>query len=136
MRDSFLNRAPLLLREYERQRVESPRAVRALRIGIDVIGNAVLDDQAPREFQRTARRIVRLVEAQTLQESQPMRAHCAVAIQKLVVAALVRIVGGEGYIAARAGHQDSFFGHHFALHEQRRSSVKGRSGFTSAGRSE
>ena len=43
--------APPLLRGQEiRQRIEDPRTVAALLVGVHVVGDAVLDDHAPREL--------------------------------------------------------------------------------------
>ena len=135
LRNTFLDLAPLVLREHQGQWVECPRPVCALRIGVDVVGDAVLDDQPPREFQRAARGIVRLVGGQTLNKRPPVRAHRAVFIEKFVVAARIGNVARKTRLGSGTGRHDTLVALRVTLHVRRRSSVKGKSGLICAGSS-
>ena len=133
LRHAAFNLAPLILRDDKRQRIERPRTVRSLRIGVDVVGDAVLDDQPPRQLERAPRDLRRLVGAQAFDEPAPMRAHRPVLIQKLIIAAAVRIIAPKRRIACGAGGKRAWLAQRFVRHVRRRSSVKGRSGLERAG---
>ena len=123
LHDTLLNPAPLVLGDDQRQRIQCPRPIGALRIGVDVVGNAVLDDQAARELERAARGIVRLVSRQPLNERSPVRPHGAPAIEKLVIAARIGSIGRKTGLRCGAWRQRMPFAHQLALHVRRRSSV-------------
>ena len=86
LRDARFDGLPLRGRQDERQRIERPGAVGALRIGVDVVGDAVLDDQPARQLERAAHRVGRIVGAQAVDERPPVRAHRALRVGQLVVA--------------------------------------------------
>ena len=57
LRDARFDGLPLRGRQHERQRIERPGPVGALRVGVDVVGDAVLDDEPARELERAAHRV-------------------------------------------------------------------------------
>ena len=71
-------------------------------IGVHVVGDAVLDDHAPRELGGAARGS-RIVLEYAVDQRAPVAAHAAVAVQKLVVAARIAAVALESRIAHRLG---------------------------------
>ncbi len=77
LRDAGLDDLPLGGRQHEGQRVQGPGPIRALRIRVHVVGDAVFDDEPARQLQRTAYRIGRFVGAQPVDERPPVRAHRA-----------------------------------------------------------
>ena len=64
---------PLRGGQHERQRIQRPGTVGALRIGVDVVGDAVLDDEPARQLERAADRVGRIVGAQPVDERPPVR---------------------------------------------------------------
>src|ERR1700722_5280127 len=50
LRNAGLNRLPFLCGDEIWKRIENPWTIAALAIGIHVVGDAVLDDHAPRKF--------------------------------------------------------------------------------------
>jgi len=135
LHDTFLDLAPFILRDDEGQWIKCPRPVGALRIGVDVVGDAVLDDQTPREFERAARAIVRLIGGQTFNERSPVRTHGALCIEKFIVAARIRGVACKTRLGPGLRRHRALVTHGFALHVRRKSSVQGKSGLTIAGTS-
>ena len=119
LRDACLDVLPLLRRHEIRQRIEDPGAVAALRVRVHVIGDAVLDDHAPRELGGAARG-ARIVLEYAVDQRAPVIAHASVAVQQLVVATRIAAVALESRIAHRLGGS-------------RRSKVKGNSSLDSAG---
>ena len=118
LRDARLDGLPLGRRQHERQRIERPGTIGALRIGVHVVGDAVLDDEPARELERAAHGVGRFVGAQAVDERPPVRAHRTLRIVQLVVASQV---GGFENCA----HLTDFAITHQTL---RRSSVNGNSG--------
>ena len=122
LRDARLDGLPLRGRQHERQRIQRPGPVGALRVGVDVVGDAVLDDQPARQLERAAHRVGRFVGAQAVDERPPVRAHRALRSSQLVVASQVAPAREP-----RAFHRR--LGTHQTL---RRSSVNGNSAFGAA----
>ena len=89
LRDARFDGLPFGGRQHEGQRIERPGTIGALRIGIDVVGDAVLDDQPARELERAAHGVGRIVGAQPVDERPPVRAHRALRIVQLVVSSKV-----------------------------------------------
>jgi len=119
LRDACLDVLPLLRRQEIRQRIEDPGAVPALRVGVHVIRDAVLDDHAPRELGGAAGG-ARIVLENAVDQRAPVIAHAAVPVQQLVVATRIAAVALESRIAHRLGGS-------------RRSKVKGNSSLDPAG---
>ena len=59
LRDAGFDGLPFGGRQHERQRIERPGTIGALRVGVDVVGDAVLDDEPARELERAAHRVGR-----------------------------------------------------------------------------
>ena len=97
LRDARLDGLPLRGRQYERQRIQRPGPIGALRVGVDVVGDAVLDDQAARQLERAPHGVGRFVGAQPVDERPPVRAHRALRVGQLVVA----LAGPAGSRTAR-----------------------------------
>jgi hypothetical protein len=91
LRDARLDPPPLRRAQDERQGIENPRAIPALRVGVYIVGDAVLDDHAPREF-GGAPRSLRVVLEHAVDERLPVIADAAFAVQQLVEAADVAAI--------------------------------------------
>ncbi len=94
LRDARLDPPPLARRNEERQEIERPRTIAALRIGVDVVGDAVLDDEPARKLDAAARGIGP-IDPQPLDQRAPVRADVALVIEQLVVAASLACIGVE-----------------------------------------
>ncbi len=116
LRDTCLDDTPFLRTDHEGKRIERPGAIRALRIGVHVIADAVLDDQATGELDAAPRRIARVPGSEAVDESPPVRSDGSGGVEQLVVPACVRDVAGKRGV--------QYFPVHFIL----RSSVNGCSG--------
>ena len=90
LRDAGFDGLPFGGRQHERQRIQRPGPIGALRVGVDVVGDAVLDDEPARQLERAAHGVGRIVGAQPVDERPPVRAHRALRIVQLVVALQVR----------------------------------------------
>ena len=88
---------PFLGRQHERDRVDFPRPVHALRIGVDVVGDAVLADLALGERQRVAH-VALVALGERAHERVPVRPRPAGGGQQLVEAPLGRRIAGEELI--------------------------------------
>ncbi len=76
---------PFVLRQDQRQRVQRPRSIRTIGVGIDVVGNAVLLDASIHKLKATAHLFGR-DRIQMAEELSPMRAHRPIGGQHFVVA--------------------------------------------------
>ena len=85
LRDAGFDGLPFGGRQHEGQRIQRPGTIGALRVGVDVVGDAVLDDEPARELERAAHGVGRIVGAQPVDERPPVRAHRALRIVQLVV---------------------------------------------------
>ena len=101
LRDARFDCLPLRGRQYERQRIQRPGPVGALRVGVDVVGDAVLDHQAARQLERAAHGVGRFVGAQTVDERPPVRAHRALRVGQLVVSLEVRRLENRAHVICR-----------------------------------
>jgi len=77
--------APFIGGDQQRQRIELPGPVAPLRVGIDVIGDAILDDEPPCQFDAAARGFGPAV-GNMLDQRLPVGADRPVAIEQFVVA--------------------------------------------------
>lgn len=84
---------PLVSGDQVGQQVEFPRAISAIRVGIDVVGNAVFLD-LPRQHGLTLRQVLRAAARQLLVQTAPVRAHVALGVEQFVVGAVRRRVIG------------------------------------------
>ena len=85
---------PLRPRNEEGQRIEHPGSITSLRIGINVVGHAVLDDQPARQLDATPGDIAALGQ-QARDQRVPVLARLALGIQQLVIAARLDRIGAE-----------------------------------------
>ena len=86
LHDAGLDAAPLVGATTQRQRVEVPGAVGALRVGVDVVGDAVVDDQPARQFDAAPRGASRPSRPQAVEQTAPVLARRALRVDHLVVA--------------------------------------------------
>ena len=100
LRDARFDGLPLRGRQHERQRIQRPGTIGALRVGVDVVGDAVLDDEPARELERAAHGVGRIVGAQAVDERPPVRAHRALRVGQLVVSLEVRRLENRAHIIA------------------------------------
>ena len=91
LRDSRLDPLPLRGAQQERQRIENPRTISSLGVGVHVVSDAVLDDHAARELGGAPRRPCIVLE-DTVDERLPVIANAARAVQELVEAANVAAI--------------------------------------------
>jgi hypothetical protein len=85
--ESAFDEAPLAISQNEGNGVQRPGAIGALGVRINVVGDAILDDQTLREVERAARRSARIHARDAIYEMSPMRAKLPGALQELVIAA-------------------------------------------------
>ena len=92
--DAGFDGRPLACGDHERHRIERPRAIAALGIGVDVVGNAVLDDESAGEIDVATRSFgARRIDA--LDQAAPVRSNFAVRRDQFVVSLVVRPIGAE-----------------------------------------
>ncbi len=119
--------APLVGTHYEGQRIQRPGAIGTLRIRVDVVGNAVLYNQATRQLERPTRSPARILRRNRLDQRPPMRADFAVRIEQLVMTVHIGDVGRQAPLGQHGGPCS---GHLLGC---LRSSVKGNSALVSSG---
>jgi hypothetical protein len=89
LRETGFERLPLARREEQRQGIELPGPVRAPRIAVHVVGDAVLAQQPPRQVP-SSRQLLRPEARERIGEPGPVRARRFGARQQLVVHVGVR----------------------------------------------
>ncbi len=70
LRDACFYRAPFLRAQHQRQRIERPRTIGALRIRVHVVRNAVLDDESARELDTAPRRCARIGRGKSVDQAR------------------------------------------------------------------
>ncbi len=92
--------APFVGRDQQWQRIELPGPIAPLRVGVDVVGDAILHDQPSRHLDATAHRFGPAV-GKMFDQRLPVRADRTVSIEQLIVA--LRTAGIEQLL--RIGHR-------------------------------
>lgn len=105
---------PFVGRDNQRQRIERPRPVGAVRIGIDVVGDAIFLD-APVDELQTLVHLVRRHRIEVAEELPPVRTYDPVRRQHFVVAAGAVRVDCEECACHSAGKKDKQAGNRASL---------------------